>query len=350
VSRDVEAGGEVSVRDDLLVRPYRDAEEPEVLELLRGSLGGGPGGRRTSEYFRWKHVDNHFGRSFMIVAERDHRIIGFRALMRWRYRVDERTIEAVRPVDTVTHPDERGRGVFTHLTRTALEALKGEIDLVFNTPNQNSLPGYLKMGWQVVGDVPVRIRITRPVRFGVSKLRRRQDAERPELPPVASPTAAEALADEGAVARLLEEAEAPVAGYATPRSVDFLRWRYGSAPLLGYHAVREDRGGTLAGLAFFRLRPEGSIWGLSLADVIVRPGDVGSARRLLRAARRAADVSYVAATFPRGSTALRATRGPTSLRAPHGMTLVANPLRPDLVPDPLLLSSWSLSTGDVEVF
>jgi hypothetical protein len=32
------------------------------------------------------------------------------------------------------------------------------------------------------------------------------------------------------------------------------------------------------------------------------------------------------------------------------MTLVANPLRPDLVPDPLLLSSWSLSTGDVEVF
>jgi hypothetical protein len=32
------------------------------------------------------------------------------------------------------------------------------------------------------------------------------------------------------------------------------------------------------------------------------------------------------------------------------MTFVVNALRPDLSPDPRLLSSWSLSTGDVEVF
>jgi hypothetical protein len=238
----------------------------------------------------------------MIVAERDHRIIGFRALMRWRYRVGDRTIEAVRPVDTVTHPDERGRGVFSHLTRTALEALKGEVDLVFNTPNQNSLPGYLKMGWQVVGEVPVRIQITRPVRFAAGKLRRRRDADRPELPPAESPTAAEALEDEDAVARLLEEAEVPVSGYSTPRSVDYLRWRYGSAPLLGYHAVRSITT-EICGYGLFRSAPKAAV--VCRRDVIVRPGDVGSARNLLRSARRPP-------TCPRGGcsprlTALRAT-------------------------------------------
>jgi GNAT superfamily N-acetyltransferase len=343
--------GDLSTGTDLLVRPYDDADEPEVLELLRGSLGGGPGGQRTPEYFRWKHVDNHFGRSFMIVAETAGRIIGFRALMRWRFRIDEHTIEAVRPVDTVTHPDERGRGVFSTLTRAALRSLKGEVDLVFNTPNSNSLPGYLKMGWQVAGEIPVSVRVRHPARFVAGKLRRGRTGAAPSArPQVSAPTAEEVLRNERTVAALLEGSEVATSGYATPRSVEYLRWRYGRAPLLGYHAVLRERAGEPVGLALFRLRAEGSLWGLSVGDLIVRPGDVETARSLLRDARKAADVAYVAAAFPPGSTAARAHRGPTTMRAPHGMTFVVNPLRHGLSPDPLLLTSWALSTGDVEVF
>ncbi len=337
------------MRTDLLVRPYRDAEEPEVLDLLRGSLGGGPGGQRTPEYFRWKHLENPFGRSFMIVAETGGRIIGFRALMRWRFRIGDRTIEAARPVDTVTHPQERGRGVFSTLTRAALDSLKGEVDLIFNTPNENSLPGYLKMGWQITGRIPVSVRVRRPMAFALGKLRRgRSNAS--ERPLVSAPRADEVLGDEMRISALLDRAQPPGPGYATPRSVEYLRWRYGRAPLLDYHAVLEERGGEVTGLALFRLRAEGSLWGISVGDVIVRPGDVQGARRLLAAVRRSADVAYVAAAFPPGSSAGRAHRGPTTIRAPKGMTFVVNPLREGLAPDPRLLSSWSLATGDVEVF
>jgi hypothetical protein len=343
--------GDLTTRTDLVVRAYRDADEPEVLELLRGSLGEGPGGRRSPEYFRWKHVENHFGRSYMIVAESGGRIIGFRALMRWRFRVGDRTIEAVRPVDTVTHPDERGRGVFSTLTRAALEALRGEVDLVFNTPNPNSLPGYLKMGWQVAGRIPVSVRVVRPARFLAGKLRRgRPDRAPSGRPAVSAPTAGEVLADGRGIGALLEASEVPGPGYATPRSVEYLRWRYGSAPQLGYHGVLFEDAGEPIGVALFRLRAEGSLWGLSVGDVVVRPGDVQTAGRLLRAARRSADVAYAAAAFPAGSSAARAHRGPTTIRAPHGMTFVVNPLRSDLEPDPRQLSSWALSTGDVEVF
>jgi GNAT superfamily N-acetyltransferase len=343
---------DTSTGTDLVVRPYRDQDEAEVLDLIRGSLGGGPAGQRPPEYFRWKHLTNPFGRSFMIVAEAEGRIIGFRALMRWRFGMGDVTIEAVRPVDTVTHPEERGRGVFSRLTRSALDSLRGEVDLVFNTPNANSLPGYLKMGWQVAGQIPVSVRVRRPMRFGLGKLRRGRGPATPpsERPTVDAPTAAEALRDDARVAALLEGAEHPTHGWATPRSVEHLRWRYGDAPLLGYHAVAEERSGELVGLALFRPRAEASLWGLSVGDVIVPPGEVDTARRLLRAAASSADVAYVAATFPAGSTAARAHRGPTTIRAPHGMTFVVNPLRDDLEPDPRLLSSWALSTGDVEVF
>ena len=129
------------------------------------ALGGGPAGTGPAEFFRWKHLENPFGRSFMLVAEADGRIVGLRAFMRWEFVAGDRRFRAVRAVDTATHPDHQGKGIFSRLTLEALDALRDQADFVFNTPNEKSLPGYLKMGWQVVGRVPIRIRVRRPIRF-----------------------------------------------------------------------------------------------------------------------------------------------------------------------------------------
>ncbi|MET1012133.1 MAG: GNAT family N-acetyltransferase, partial [Actinomycetota bacterium] len=109
---------------DIGIRPYEDADEARVLRLLDDALGGGPAGRRTVDLFRWKHVDNPFGRSMMLVAESDGRIVGLRAFMRWRFLSGSRLLSAVRAVDTATHPDYQGRGIFSKLTREALEVLR----------------------------------------------------------------------------------------------------------------------------------------------------------------------------------------------------------------------------------
>src|SRR4029079_3500391 len=101
---------------------------------------------------RWKHVDNAFGRSPMWVACDGERIAGFRAFMRWEFEGAGEVKRAVRTVDTATHPDYQGQGIFTKLTLAGLEELAAEgVDFVFNTPNDKSRPGYLKMGWHVLG-------------------------------------------------------------------------------------------------------------------------------------------------------------------------------------------------------
>src|SRR3954462_4949881 len=97
---------------DLAIAPYTTADEPAVLDLLRSSLGEGPAGTRTAEFFRWKHLANPFGPSFMLVARSDGEIIGLRAFMRWRFSAGGRDHAAVRAVDTATHPAHRGRGIF----------------------------------------------------------------------------------------------------------------------------------------------------------------------------------------------------------------------------------------------
>jgi GNAT superfamily N-acetyltransferase len=337
------------------VRPYAQEDEPRVLELLGRSLGGGPLGQRSPEFFRWKHLDNPFGPSFMLVAERDDRIIGLRAFMRWRFRAAGHTFEAVRAVDTATDPDHQGLGVFRRLTTTALAALEGVVDLVFNTPNEKSLPGYLKMGWEPVGRIPVRVRVRNPVRFGRG-FRSLRDAEASETtaatapPKVDAPLASEGLGSPGEVETLLEQVGAPWERLSTPRDVAFLRWRYGSAPGFDYRVVREERDGRLRGLAVFRVRARGALWETTVADVIVGSGDVGTAARLLRRVTRVASVDHVTGHFPDGSEARAAATRSGFVPTPAGVTFVVNPLRSDLLPDPRRLGSWGLCLGDVEVF
>ncbi|MBF6640016.1 GNAT family N-acetyltransferase [Flavobacterium sp. J49] len=124
-----------------------DEDMPQIIELTKGHLDD----NFNESFFLWKHLQNPFGVSFAMGAWDSDQLVGLRLFMRWEFvGSDNAVIKAIRPVDTVTHNDYRGQGVFKSLTLKGLELNQNNNDLVFNTPNQNSLPGYLKMGWQKI--------------------------------------------------------------------------------------------------------------------------------------------------------------------------------------------------------
>ncbi|WP_405016453.1 GNAT family N-acetyltransferase [Kitasatospora sp. NBC_00070] len=341
-------------RDDaaeLICRPLAPADHPAVLDLLTASLAGGPTGTRSAGFFDWKHRRNPFGASPGLVAVTPAgRIVGVRLFLRWEWQRGGQVVRAVRPVDTATHPDFQGRGVFRRLTTQLLEQVTPEAELVFNTPNGNSLPGYLRMGWQDLGQVPVTLRVSRPLSFARgarAALTRRRAAVGPvscELP-----TAADWFGTEP-ITELLHEraaADAPDTRLAVLRTEEFLRWRYGDAPGLDYRVITCHRGGELAGVAFGRPRRRGPLVEFTLADLIVRPGDGESAARLLRAAARAGG-DHVATHLAPGTEAARAALRVGYLRAPRtGLRLAA---RTPAGRPPPGLAEFRFTLGDLEVF
>jgi GNAT superfamily N-acetyltransferase len=341
----------VELRAAVQVRPYRDDDEPSVIELLRLTLGGGPSGERSEEFFRWKHLENPAGRSFMLVAELDGQIVGFRAFMRWRFVAGGSTLRAVRAVDTATHPDHQGKGVFSTLTLRALEDLRRDTDLVFNTPNAISLQGYLKMGWRTVGRMPVWIRVRKPLTFaqGLRSIGSLGEPSR-SGPEVHAPPATDLFERSQDLSDLLEFARTSDARIATPVDLEYLTWRYGHAAFLGYRAITERSDGRATGVAFFRVRPRGDLWETTLADVIVAPGDRRTARRLIRRVVAASPVDHVTCHFPAGSPHLNGARRNGFLRWRRGEVLVVNTLNPDLPTDVTRPEGWSLSLGTLEVF
>jgi GNAT superfamily N-acetyltransferase len=268
---------------NLAIRPYEDDDEQAVLGLLGTSLGKTVDDRYRA-FFRWKHLQNPFGRSFMWVAEADGELAGFRSFLRWRF-VDRsgNRVEAVRAVDTATHPDFRGLGVFRELTMHALDEMRpAGVAFVFNTPNEQSRPGYLKMGWQVVGRVPVQVR---PLRVGsvLRMARARTAAELWSQPSSMGTTVSEHVGSLGLEEELGPEAEGG-SGHRTDRTPEFLRWRYEGFPPVAARAV--PLGGAGQGFAVVRLRRRGPALEATVDDVLpVAPGRVRS-KWLVRAARQ----------------------------------------------------------------
>ncbi len=143
----------------MTIRPPIDHDIPTIVELLKLSLGESlmP---KSEAFWRWKHIDNPFGRSPVLLAFENNELIGVRAFMRWEWKCGDKIYKAVRAVDTVTHPSHQGKGIFKRLTLELAEQCKSEgVDFIFNTPNKSSQPGYLKMGWRSIGRMPIQLKL-----------------------------------------------------------------------------------------------------------------------------------------------------------------------------------------------
>jgi hypothetical protein len=95
-----------------IIRPYTDSDLEPTLETLRAAMGEAPALVFDEALIRWKHLDNPFGRSIMLVADVDGVIAGFRSFMRWDLVTPTgEMLRCVRAVDTATHPSFLRRGM-----------------------------------------------------------------------------------------------------------------------------------------------------------------------------------------------------------------------------------------------
>jgi glycosyltransferase involved in cell wall biosynthesis/GNAT superfamily N-acetyltransferase len=312
------------------IRPAQPDDRAEILALLGRSLGSDPDDPRLARLFAWKHDTNRFGPSPMWVVVDGGRVIAFRALMRWEFERGGDVLRAVRAVDTATDPDHQGRGLFTALTLHALDAVRAEgVAFVFNTPNSQSRPGYLKMGWREVGSVPAAVRVTGPA-AAVRMVRARVPADRWSLPLAIGTSVEEWLAVGGVAGR--RPAPTDVRQLRTRIDDEYLSWRFGG-DLLHYRAVDNGKAAVIV-----RGRHRGPATELA---VVAEFGQPRATRRLAAQAAKEASADYA---IHLGESAAAAGWLPLPGGGPiltwRAVTQAGMPP----------LANWSLELGDIELF
>lgn len=312
------------------IRPAISKDIPQIVNLLKVSLGESlmP---KSEAYWQWKHVNNPFGSSPVFVAEEEDNIIGVRAFMKWQWRRQNEKIMSIRAVDTATHPAYQGKGIFKKLTLALLdECRQNNIDMVYNTPNGQSKPGYLKMGWEEAGKLPVKISIKRI--FGVIKAK---------LDPQKNTKFLTLSGNDFSLVRAVENyryQDEENNYWQTSYSDQYLKWRYLQIPIIPYYGHCDDKG-----LIIFRLKESSLGIELRICDTF---GEQKAIYNLIR------DI------FDRCTFDYMTNIGFTSVRLP-GLTRAKLAIGPDVTIRSLGLedlttfknfTSWHPSFGDLEVF
>lgn len=327
------------------IRRGDDRDVPAILELMKRSLGEGtiP---RTPEFWAWKHRDNPAGRSPFLVAEASGELVSVRVFMRWTFHVGDREIPAVRAVDTATHPDFQGKGIFRKLTLGLVEEVSSAgVAFVYNTPNDRSRPGYLKMGWQTVGRISLWVR---PRLRAVTRAFPGAHREGPAAAKTMLEVSSEALTV-ASLARLRGLCDSP-RRYGTRLDRGYLLWRYVKCPGIRYRLASVD---PERALVAFRVRQRGRFRELTLCDVLAERSSRGARAAtatitgLLRDLSPDHAVCAAHAALPETKVLVAAGFMPVPRLGP---ILTVRPLNVAGLPDPRARGSWGASVGDLELF
>lgn len=260
-------------RTEYDVRELEDGDIDSVLPMLTSAFGIG----FDRDWFDWKHRSSPWGASRGWVAEDAHGLIGVRMLLPWEFTGPSGSLRAYRPCDTVVHPRARGQGVFTRLMRHAIETVRSDADLLYNTPNTQSRPGYFKLGFVKAVTVDQRLGFVRS-----------------RVADVADPIPAP-------MNRLSRH-------YSTRLNSEFIDWRYRYCPRYDYRLLGL-RGETVPNGVVCRLRRAGrlpilvlsELWGPdSVKKLLVGLAAAVCGVNLVRLS--SADRRLVPVSIPRGGT------------------------------------------------
>jgi len=325
------------------VREATEEDIPEIVDLLKKSLGEGlmP---KSEQYWRWKHLENPFGPSPVLLCREGHTLTGIRAFMQWRWSVQGRLFHAVRAVDTATHPEYQGKGIFKRLTLSLVDTCTARGDhFVFNTPNAQSKPGYLKMGWINAGKLPICVQVNRPLRMMMNLIHQ-------------SESSASVNSDlsyflrHGGLNDLISESKTKGHAMTTDISVQYLNWRYINVPVASYLAIGDEDNGGLTGLIIGRIKSTRFGREFRITDVFFK-GKTPTKMLLKKFHewKRKCGVDYCTLSGTIDGLA-RDIFGSLSLTVPAGPHVTIRSLAMEDLRSLKDFTDWSPSLGDLELF
>jgi N-acetylglutamate synthase-like GNAT family acetyltransferase len=313
----------------MVIREAIDKDIPSILKVLKESLGESSS-RKSAEVWNYKHLENPFGKSLVLVAEENDEIIGVRAFMKWKWNLGEKNFSAFRAVDTATHPKYQGKGIFKKLTLQALEnAKQTKGNFIFNTPNDQSKPGYLKMGWKTIGKVRVKLV---PV-FSIFNSKENS---------LISTLNSETLICRPEILQVYNEQLKKKEVLFTAKTPDFIKWRYFECKLQKYLILNDPNYFAAAYIKNHKYFKELRVSELIYSNTTLEREISGKLRRLAKF-HNANVISFSSSLSCNNMNGLNGNFGPD-------LTLRELNFTSDYEKSLCNINNWSNSLGDLELF
>lgn len=335
----------------LSIRRYRDDDFEQVIALLRRNLAGWSS--RSGDWFLWKHFGNPAGKSLLHVAESDGHIVGFRAFMRWVFRLGGELLPAVRGADAVVDVEYRRRGIWESLTHAQIDELPANVRLAFSYGHPDTRAGYRKLGWHSLGLLNKGVIPRRPDRIVVSKLQgsRWESAQATPSQLTERFESIESALVNRRTQMLVDQLQQTVLPtIATDRSLTYLNWRYSKIPGRQYVVYPHEVQGKLSALFILGSRQAYRLTEIELEEMLTSSG---RERQLFAGLARVLHQSggdYLAMSVRRDRPSRLAQTARfvgAAARLGHGNEFLYRVLGNEQIV-PLGQDTWSFSLGDFD--
>lgn len=137
----------------MVPQDYREGDEHKILDLFSEVFNR----RMSLEVWKWRFIENPFGKGIIKLLFDDNKLIGHYAVTPMEVKVTNKVVNTTFSMTTMTHPNYRGRGIFSLLgEETYREATQRGFKFVYGFPNQNSYLGFIKkLNWKGFGNMDV---------------------------------------------------------------------------------------------------------------------------------------------------------------------------------------------------
>ena len=346
----------------LVVRDAVEADAPAVVPLLGSDPEIDPVEHaRLEAVWRWLYFSNpHRARKVLLGVDETGAIVGHAALLPFAYRVKGEERIGGFQCQLAVREDVRSTGLFLRLTRKILaEYRQAGFDFVYSLVTRPAVrEGYLALGFQSVGKVPV---VARPIHLLpiVEKISGRGALIRPLAPllrvaddalRLLVPRRRQSIQVTRVAALDAEQIAALSVGYeglacVALRNEAIVRWRFTASARSEYRIFLATVDGRVTGMMVLRTTPMKGLPTLTVVD-LVSANDAVALALLSEAERIGRDegAALLAALLPRHGRFRRAYRRIGFMETPEFFTLVVHNrggTTPAVVP--LAFEDWHLS-------
>lgn len=272
-----------------------DVDMDKVLELLQKSflsVQRAETVKRDIRFWNWKYRSSPFGPAFIQVIRHDGDIVATGCLLPMNLLVKGRPLSAFQTCDIAVHPDFRRRGFLKKvLDARKLLALEKGGDLLFSFPNANSLPGYIKSGWEYVGRVPWLVQVTKPM--AVVRDRLYPGKSQAMAVPTKYQLRESMMADVPAHSAGVQDS------ISLERPPDYWRWRFSEHPNRQYGLVRSSTDANSIAIFTLSCKPSGLIE-MVIVDLVCEPASLPDLLRAILKCAQRVGAGFIALMKPRG--------------------------------------------------
>lgn len=301
-----------------------------VMDISFESVQRSSSVRRGSDFWDWKYSISPYGRASVHVIKFDGRVAAAASLWPMIFHWQGSRLRALQACDTVVHPDFRRRGLFDALIKARKSrAAELNVDFIFNFPNANSLAGYQKAGWRLLGRVPWYVRVLKPV----SLIRDRLDKGLS----VAMDVPQHYRLREAIAETLVEAGIGDTRGLSIDRPAGFWRWRFCQRPNRQYGLICTEN--SCQSFAIFTLSKKSSgLVEMVVVDFIATRGTLSPLLGAIMSCAREVGAAFVAMMNPQAFSAAPFYRN--GFMPVREKNLAFLPMNPELPPEIGEIGNW----------